>query len=300
MKTKTGFKNTGSTQTGNVTTDSGQRRDYNKTGDTKTSNLNTADKIGRGKEDEWRPPENNSGLWPMFEDICPISAYTNPEVLGYLINGPGKGISYASYIFLFEALIYLANMDACGSIESSYEYFDPVANVTVTVTTTDDFDTNMFASTPCDHEPYECTERIYGFRPASWIANIGTIGSIVTACFLPIAGAMIDFSASRKRIGFTAIMMVNVVGAIQVFIGQGNWLPMLLIQVSWGARSTTRRNPPQPAATRRNPPQPAASRSNPPIAPRSYSAPGFLWNVLLQCSPDRHLRIHAGAHDGPQ
>ena len=28
---------TGSTQTGNVTTDSGQRRDYNKTGDTKTS-----------------------------------------------------------------------------------------------------------------------------------------------------------------------------------------------------------------------------------------------------------------------
>jgi len=229
MRTSTGVR-TNSTQTGNVTTDSGQRKDYNRTGDTKTSNLNTADKIGRGKEDEWRPPENNSGLWPMFEDLCPIAAYTNPEVLGYLINGPGKGISYASYIFLFEALIHLANMDACGSVDNSY--FDPVANLTVTAI--DDFEASMFASTPCDHEPYECKEKIYGFRPASWIANIGTIGSLVTACFLPIAGAMIDFSASRKRIGFTAIMLVNVVGAIQIFIGQDNWLMMLLIQGFFG------------------------------------------------------------------
>ena len=47
-----------------------------------------------------------------FDCLCPSAAKTNPEVAGFIYNGPGRGMQYLSQIFLLGAFLYHAKRQA--------------------------------------------------------------------------------------------------------------------------------------------------------------------------------------------
>ena len=47
-----------------------------------------------------------------FDCLCPGAAKSNPEVAGFMYNGPGRGMQYLSQIFLLSAFLYHAERQA--------------------------------------------------------------------------------------------------------------------------------------------------------------------------------------------
>jgi len=115
--------------------------------------------------------------------------------------GMARGAVIMSNFFLATALIRLASDDA------GCDFFD------------DD-----------EVERPECTNTIYGFRPSSLIPNIAVITGILSAFFMPIIGAVVDFTPHRRYLGITASVFIVAVQAIQIGVGAETWLAMAILQ----------------------------------------------------------------------
>mmetsp|Transcript_89844 Transcript_89844/g.256871 ORF Transcript_89844/g.256871 Transcript_89844/m.256871 type:complete len:364 (-) Transcript_89844:94-1185(-) len=175
-----------------------------------------------------------------FDCLCPSAAQTNPEVAGYIYNGPGRGMQYLSQIFLLGAFLYHAKLQAnCytdDELQEQADYCeDPASMMNLTRAATP---SSMPTAMPTFAEEPGCEEKVYGFYPSSLITLVQMFCSLVTAFCCPVIGAIVDFTPNRRTYGYNLMMGVVVINAIQIFTNSDTWFFMLLLQGIAGALYT--------------------------------------------------------------
>ncbi len=128
----------------------------------------------------------------------------NKEALGWALDGVARVVSFtAPAVFLSVAIINLAKR------EVGCETKIP----------------------PGEIKAPECNETVYGIRPSSLLTTYGTIVGLISACSLPLVGAVVDYTSQRKLIGFcTAIIQIGLTFG-QIFISKSNWFAMTVALV---------------------------------------------------------------------
>lgn len=77
----------------------------------------------------------------------------------------------------------------------------------------------------------DCHARVYGvFRPATLITNIATIAGVLVALFLPIIGAIMDYTPHRWTVGVGSAATLIAIDAIQIGTTSQTWFPMALLE----------------------------------------------------------------------
>ena len=75
-----------------------------------------------------------------------------------------------------------------------------------------------------------CFGKVYGFRPSSLITVIATISGLMSACFLPVVGAIIDFTKYRRIMGRTFATLIITIQAVQIGTIETTWFAMAILQ----------------------------------------------------------------------
>lgn len=76
----------------------------------------------------------------------------------------------------------------------------------------------------------DCNERVYGaFTPAALVANVATVSGVLIALFLPIIGAIIDFTPHRWTVGVVSATLLVLTQFILIFINGTNWIGMAIL-----------------------------------------------------------------------
>mmetsp|Transcript_24425 Transcript_24425/g.45517 ORF Transcript_24425/g.45517 Transcript_24425/m.45517 type:complete len:531 (+) Transcript_24425:237-1829(+) len=123
---------------------------------------------------------------------------------GYNVLGLGRGGVVMSNIFLASALIHLA-CDEIGGI-------DPETN-------------------QCTNEQGATT---HGMRPSTLITNIAVISGLLAAFFMPVFGAVIDYTSHRKLLGVGSAVFLTLIQATQMATNSTTWFPMAVLQAIAG------------------------------------------------------------------
>ena len=132
---------------------------------------------------------------------------------GYNWLGTGRGPLVMSNIFLSTALIYLAS-ETVGCTEE--------------VLNEDNNTTSWKVVEDCD-------EKVYGaFKPAALITNIAVISGVLSALFMPVIGAIVDYTPHRWTVGTISALLIILVQAIQIGTGSQTWFAMSILQALTG------------------------------------------------------------------
>jgi UMF1 family MFS transporter len=76
----------------------------------------------------------------------------------------------------------------------------------------------------------ECDNKVYGFKPSSFITIISAISGLLAAFLLPLIGAMVDFTSRRRQVGMVTAAVMMLIQAIQIGTVQATWFPMAILQ----------------------------------------------------------------------
>lgn len=125
---------------------------------------------------------------------------------GYALNGAARGAMVMSNVFLTTAFIYLAQ-DEAGCLDH--------ANNAVTVIA-------------------DCPGRVYGLTPAALVANIAVASGVLSACFMPPCGALLDGTRHRWNAGVAAAALLVAVQVAQIGTAPATWFGMALLQAVAG------------------------------------------------------------------
>ena len=128
----------------------------------------------------------------------------NREALGWAIDSIARTVAFiAASLFFGVSVLNLAKLEAgCIIIIPEGEISLP----------------------PCDG-------RLYGFRPSSLVTLYTTVVSLLSAISLPIVGAVLDHTTWRKPVGTGTAVIHCLIIFIQIFLTEGNWMFMIIIQV---------------------------------------------------------------------
>ena len=140
--------------------------------------------------------EISRGPWYKFSNVR--------KAEGYNFLGLGRGALVMSNIFLATAFIFLASEEAGCLTESGDEVLD------------------------------DCDEKVYGSSPAALIANIAVISGVLSALFMPMAGAMIDYTSHRRLVGIGSALFMIAVQVAQIGTNSKTWFPMAILQAVSG------------------------------------------------------------------
>jgi MFS family permease len=80
----------------------------------------------------------------------------------------------------------------------------------------------------------DCDEKVYGFKPISLISNIAIMTGVLSALFMPIAGAMIDYTPFRRQVGILVALFMVLVQAVQIGTVSSTWFAMAMLQAVAG------------------------------------------------------------------
>jgi UMF1 family MFS transporter len=128
----------------------------------------------------------------------------NTEALGSALDSIGRLVIFpAPGIFLTIALINLAKKEAGCETEIPEG----------------------------DLKAPECNARVYGLKPSSLLTTSMTIVGFISACVLPIFGAVIDYTPRRKQIGFLTAVAQIFFTLGNVFLAESNWFLLTIMQV---------------------------------------------------------------------
>ncbi|GAX17521.1 hypothetical protein FisN_18Lh166 [Fistulifera solaris] len=123
---------------------------------------------------------------------------------GYCTLGIGRGALVMSNIFLSTSLILLASEEAGCLNEERDEVVD------------------------------DCDKKVYGFKPISLISNIAIMTGVLSALFMPLAGAMIDYTSFRRQVGICVAVLMILIQAVQIYTVSSTWFPMAMLQALAG------------------------------------------------------------------
>ena len=113
--------------------------------------------------------------------------------------GIGRGALVMSNVFLSSSLIYLAS-DAAGCVDENSKVVD------------------------------NCESSVYGMRPAALIANIAIFSGVLSALLMPFAGALVDYTPYRRRIGIVVASLMILIQAVQIGTVSQTWFAMSVLQ----------------------------------------------------------------------
>ena len=80
----------------------------------------------------------------------------------------------------------------------------------------------------------DCDGEAYGFQPATFVSNIAVISSVLAALFMPVIGAMVDYTKHRKTVGMVASALMILIHGIEIETVSKTWLPMVVLQAISG------------------------------------------------------------------
>ena len=109
-----------------------------------------------------------------------------------------------SNIFLSTSFIYLASQEAGCLDEETDEVID------------------------------DCDGKVYGFKPASFVSNIAVISGVLAALFMPLIGAIIDYTPHRKATGIWSAVLIFGIQAAQIGTVLSTWFAMAVLQAIAG------------------------------------------------------------------
>lgn len=81
-----------------------------------------------------------------------------------------------------------------------------------------------------DDDDKDCDEKVYGFSPASLVPLIATLSGLLTAFFLPIIGAIVDYTPRRRQLFLIGVSTQVVIQAVQIYTVESTWFPMSILQ----------------------------------------------------------------------
>ena len=117
--------------------------------------------------------------------------HPNPEVRAYYLVGFGRACLFISFNFLVAAVIHFAYLDSgCrqyGLDDDSAAYDDGEKNA---------FYAEGWAKAE-GGKPGDCEGKVYGLRPSSIVSVLATVGGLVSAFGMPIAGAIVSHHRPR-------------------------------------------------------------------------------------------------------
>jgi MFS-type transporter involved in bile tolerance (Atg22 family) len=115
----------------------------------------------------------------------------------------GNGSVLISNVFLASSLIYLASQEA-GCVDAA---------------------TGRISA---------CDTRVYGFYPSSLVNSIYAIASLVAAFFMPLFGAIIDYTDHRRTSGRMVAFLLWAIQTVQIGTVHQTWFPMAVLQAIAG------------------------------------------------------------------
>ena len=80
----------------------------------------------------------------------------------------------------------------------------------------------------------DCTGKVYGMTPSALVANIATISGILSALFMPLFGAITDYTDHRWMLGVVSSALMTVIQAVQIGTVSATWFPMAVLQAIAG------------------------------------------------------------------
>jgi len=158
-------------------------------------NIELQDAISKVGSTRATTTTNGCCRWVHFNDV--------DMAKGYNILGTARGAIIMSNIFLSTSFIYLASEQA-GCVDDQGTVVD------------------------------KCSTNVYGFSPTSLITNIAVISGLLSAIFMPIIGAMVDYTRHRKSVGVSAAAAMTLIQAIQIGTVEQTWFAMALLQAFSG------------------------------------------------------------------
>ena len=121
------------------------------------------------------------------------------DVQAFYFNQFGRSILFISFMFLSLGVLELANRQAGCPQNENGTYQD-------------------------------CGNKVYGMQPSSMLAMMAVVGGLATSCFMPYAGAIVDFSDHRLEFGRACAALLTAVNFVQIFIFESTWFAMVILQ----------------------------------------------------------------------
>lgn len=129
------------------------------------------------------------------------------EARGYNFLGIGRGLINMCNIFLGASLLYLASEAAdCLELE------DP-----------DSDDDTMIPMS-------DCPNKVHGFTPNALVTNIAVISGLLSAFFMPVFGAILDYTTHRRTIGMVTSAIICIIQLVQIATFESTWFIMAILQ----------------------------------------------------------------------
>eukprot|EP00751_Fragilariopsis_kerguelensis_P024285 CAMPEP_0170866430 /NCGR_PEP_ID=MMETSP0734-20130129/22039_1 /TAXON_ID=186038 /ORGANISM="Fragilariopsis kerguelensis, Strain L26-C5" /LENGTH=442 /DNA_ID=CAMNT_0011243169 /DNA_START=42 /DNA_END=1366 /DNA_ORIENTATION=+ len=150
---------------------------------------------------------NNNDEGPTTKKKCCTSSRCdvyngNVDAIGLSWLAIGRGMLIMSNIFLATSLLWLAK-NAAGC----------------------DMDVP-----PDNTKANLCDKSIHGMKADTFITNIAMISAILAALFMPICGAIVDYTPHRKLVGIITAIVLIVIQAVQIGTTEQTWFPMGVLQ----------------------------------------------------------------------
>lgn len=80
----------------------------------------------------------------------------------------------------------------------------------------------------------DCDGKAYGFSPASFVSNIAVIAGVLSALFMPLIGAMVDYTEYRRAVGAGSALVMVLIQIVQIGTVAKTWLIMAFLQAFSG------------------------------------------------------------------
>ena len=123
---------------------------------------------------------------------------------GYCLLGASRGAIVMSNIFLATSFIFLASEEAGCLNDSGDDVLE------------------------------ECPNQVYGFKPESFVSAIAVISGVLSALFMPVLGAVVDYTKHRKTVGVLVAGLIIAIQAAQVYTVLDTWFAMAILQAIAG------------------------------------------------------------------
>ena len=68
-----------------------------------------------------------------------------------------------------------------------------------------------------------CEETVWGVKPSSITTFSTGISGLLGVVFMPICGAITDYTPNRRKWGMISAFVIIVINAIQIFVGKDTW-----------------------------------------------------------------------------
>lgn len=144
---------------------------------------------------------NDQTTYATTKRRCCLKCYDgNADANGWSWLAAGRGMMVMANIFISGSILWLASNEA-GCFE-------------------DGKSTNEGS----------CNLRVHGFKPSSILTNIATIAGLLSAFFMPIFGAIVDFLPYRRLAGVITAIIITIIQGVQIYTVEDTWLIMAILQ----------------------------------------------------------------------